>query len=227
MSEENRLTISDLERRRLTLRPTDNLVDRPARDRRAFVLLKGWTITYKILHDGSRQLLDCHVPGDILGFHCTQIQISDRFIEPLTEVEVAEFSIVDLMSAMNEGNGLSHALSWFLARDHAILVEHLINNGRRGALERVSHFFLELGVRMGQAGQSDPHDFPLPLTQYLLADMLGLSAIHVNRTLRDLRERELLIHRNGRVVILNAPRLSELCGFDPGYLMPAPRAILR
>jgi hypothetical protein len=99
-----------------------------------------------------------------------------------------------------------------------------VSVGRRGALERTGHFLLELGERLQQAEVDDRYDYDCPLSQTALADTLGLSAIHVNRTLRELREQALLTFRRGRVTISDPHRLTALCGFDADYLHPSPQS---
>ena len=99
-----------------------------------------------------------------------------------------------------------------------MVVEHLVGIGRRNALERTAHYLLELGARLKLVGFGDKTGFDCPLTQYHLADALGLSAVHANRVLRTLREDGLVTFQKGRVSFDNFKALSELAGFDPDYL---------
>jgi len=97
-------------------------------------------------------------------------------------------------------------------------VEHLVGIGRRDALARMAHFLLELGSRLALVGIGSKHGFDCPLTQYHLADTLGLSAVHVNRVLRQLREKGLVTFRDGHVTVHDYEGLAELAEFDPAYL---------
>ena len=99
-----------------------------------------------------------------------------------------------------------------------MVVEHLVNIGRRSAIERTAHFFMELAERLSLVGLATETEFNCPLSQYVLADALGLSAIHVNRMLRQLREQDLLTLRKGSVRIHDLNRLRKLAGFQGGYL---------
>ena len=99
-----------------------------------------------------------------------------------------------------------------------MVVEHLVDIGRRSALERMAHFLLELGSRLTLVGLGTKERYDCPLTKYHLADALGLSAVHVNRVLRQLREEKLLVFREGVVNILNYDRLCAQGDFDPAYL---------
>jgi CRP-like cAMP-binding protein len=99
-----------------------------------------------------------------------------------------------------------------------MVVEHLVSVGRRDAIERTAHFFMELAERLNLIGLATQAEFDCPLNQYVLADALGLSAIHVNRVLRQLRERDLLTVHRGKVRIHNLKGLREISGFRGGYL---------
>ncbi|MCC5984497.1 MAG: Crp/Fnr family transcriptional regulator, partial [Rhodobacteraceae bacterium] len=107
---------------------------------------------------------------------------------------------------------------WAASRDEAMVVEHLVNVGRRSAEERMAHFLLELGARLSLVGAGSRAGFDCPLTQYHLADALGLSAVHVNRVLRHLREEGLVTFRNGHVAFDDFDRLQTVAGFDTAYL---------
>jgi CRP-like cAMP-binding protein len=119
---------------------------------------------------------------------------------------------------MTEFPRLGAALLWSASRDEAMVVEHLVNIGRRSALERTAHFFMELAERLSLIGLATATEFKCPLTQFVLADALGLTAIHVNRVMRQLRERNLLSLRRGTVIIHDLAGLRKLAGFQGGYL---------
>ena len=110
------------------------------------------------------------------------------------------------------------AALWGAARDEAMVVEHLVGLGRRSATKRMAHLFLELGARLHIVGICSKEGFDCPLSQYLLADSLGLTAVHVNRVLRELRERKLLGFSKGHVEFLDFDGLVDLAGFDSDYL---------
>ena len=99
-----------------------------------------------------------------------------------------------------------------------MVVEHLVNIGRRNALERTAHFFMELAERMTLAGQATETEFDCPLSQFVIADALGLTSIHVNRVMRQLREMRLLTLKKGKAQIHDLVGLRKLAGFQGGYL---------
>jgi CRP-like cAMP-binding protein len=123
-----------------------------------------------------------------------------------------------IMRCVTEYPRLGAALLWAASRDEAMVVEHLVNIGRRSALERTAHFFMELAERLTLVGLATETEFACPLSQFVLADALGLTSIHVNRTLRQLREMKLLTLRRRTVTIHDLAGLRKLSGFQGGYL---------
>ncbi len=184
----------------------------------AYVLASGWAVSYKILQDGQRQIVDFQIPGDFLGLRSVLLHMSDHSIEPITDIEVTEVLATDLLDVFARTPRLATAVLWAASRDEAMVVEHLVNIGRRNAAERTAHFLLELGARLSLVGMGSKAGFACPLTQYLLGDALGLSSVHVNRVLRKLREKEMVTFRNGFVAFDSYNRLTEFAEFDPTYL---------
>ena len=123
-----------------------------------------------------------------------------------------------IMKCVSDFPRLGAALLWASSRDEATVVEHLVNVGRRNAIERTAHFFMELAERLNLDRDGDATEFKCPLSRFVLADALGLTAIHVNRVLRQLREEDLLTLRKGSVKIHDLARLRKLSGFQGGYL---------
>jgi CRP-like cAMP-binding protein len=184
----------------------------------AFVLVEGWSFSYKILRDGERQIVDFHIPGDFLGLRSILFHTSDHSTQALTPIEVCEISPSGMLDRLARRPRLATAVLWAISRDEAMMAEHLVNLGRRSADVRMAHFMLELGARLRLLGIGDQSGFACPLTQYHLADALGLTAVHVNRVLRHLRETGLLTFQRGRVRFDDIVRLRDLAGFDPDYL---------
>jgi CRP-like cAMP-binding protein len=118
-----------------------------------------------------------------------------------------------MMNILAEFPRLGSAILWAVSRDEAMIVEHLVSIGRRSAIERTAHLFLELYERLLLVDLAENDTFNCPLTQYVLADALGLSAIHVNRTLRQLRELKLMTLKDRHVVIHDVNGLRELAGY--------------
>src|SRR5690606_5159182 len=116
---------------------------------------------------------------------------------------------------------LGAAVAWLAGREESMLAEQVVRLGRRSAYERVAHIFIELFHRLRLVNAVDHHAFDLPLTQEILADTLGLSVVHMNRTLRRLRDDGLLRMKGDRVAIEDLDRLSQIAEFSPNYLSAA------
>jgi CRP-like cAMP-binding protein len=171
-----------------------------------------------LLSDGRRQIIDFPIPCDLLVYRSSLLRTRDHSFSKITPASLAEVSAYQLTQAIAEKPRMGQALLWAVSRDEAIIVEHLVNLGRRTALERTAHFLLELGERLRLAGLVSDHNFSCPLTQDLLGDALGLSSVHINRVMRQLRERELVTLRQKELVIHDTQGLRTLAGFDIGYL---------
>jgi CRP-like cAMP-binding protein len=187
----------------------------------AYLIADGWALTYKILPDGTRQVIEIAVPGDMIGVGALRVGSGDLMAATITTVTVRDLTAASFEALLGASVRAGMALLWSYARDESMLVEHLVDIGRRTATERVGHFMLELHGRLEQVGFARDGRFKCPLSQPLIADALGLTAIHLNRTLRDLRTRGLMIFRAGVVEILDMPRLARQSGFDGAYLHPA------
>jgi CRP-like cAMP-binding protein len=185
---------------------------------KAFVLQTGWACSYKLLSDGARQIISFPIPGDIVGLRSVLLRTADHSFSALTDAVVSPVEGTHIMRCVTEFPRLGAALLWAASRDEAMVVEHLVSIGRRNAIERMAHFFMELAERLTLIGQATETEFKCPLSQFVLADALGLTAIHVNRTLRHLRERRLLTLRKGTVIIHDLGALRKLAGFQGGYL---------
>jgi CRP-like cAMP-binding protein len=210
--------LAGLHRRRRSFLPGHELVHEGQRHASAFILADGWACSYKLLPGGERQIVDIQVPGDFLGLRSILFRTSDHSVEALTRIEASEVRAADVLDAFSTAPRLATAVLWAISRDEAMVVEHLVNLGRRNAEERTAHFMLELAARLRLVGRGDSGGFDCPLTQYQLADTLGLSAVHINRVLRHLREEGMLTFQNGRVVFDDVARLCDLAQFDSAYL---------
>ncbi len=184
----------------------------------AFILVDGWVISYKVLRGGGRQIVDFHIPGDFLGLRSVLLRTADHNIEPATNITAVEVGVPDLLATFRDAPRVAAAVLWALSSDEAVTVERLVSLGRRDAVERVAHFFLEFGARLKLVGLGTKEGYTCPLSQYHLADALGLSAVHINRVLRQLREERLMTFRGGKVTFEDFDRLVKLADFDTAYM---------
>jgi CRP-like cAMP-binding protein len=153
-----------------------------------------------------------------VGLRSVLLRTADHSFSALTDAVVSAVEGTHIWKCIADFPRLGVALMWAASRDEAMVVEHLVNIGRRSAIERTAHFFMELAERLSIIGLGTPNEFECPLSQSLLGDALGLSAIHVNRVLRQLREEGLLTLQKGTVHIHDLRRLRTLAGFQGGYL---------
>ncbi|QOL81133.1 Crp/Fnr family transcriptional regulator [Pseudooceanicola spongiae] len=207
-----------LHQRRRVFHAGRDLVHQGQSEQAAYILSEGWVCSYKLQMDGSRQIVDFQIPGDFLGLRSVLLHTSDHSVEPIGEIVAAEVLVSDLLAAFAQTPRLATAVLWAVSRDEAMVVEHLVGLGRRDADQRMGHFLLELGARLKLVGLGTRAGYDCPLTQYHLADTLGLSAVHVNRVLRRLREAGLLTFRDGHVTFDDYDGLVALADFDPAYL---------
>lgn len=218
LSDADLATLARFDGRRRTFQSGHELIHEGQENASAFILAAGWACSYKMLPDGERQIVDFQIPGDFLGLRSILFRTADHSIEAMTRIEVSEVRASDILDAFANSPRLAAAVLWAASRDEAMVVEHLVNLGRRSAEQRMAHFLLELGARLKLVGLGDTTGFDCRLTQYHLADALGLSAVHINRVLRHLREDGLVTFQKGRVVFDDFERLKGLAGFDTAYL---------
>jgi len=182
----------------------------------------GWLVRYKVLHRGTRQILDFVLPGESFGLQACVFRSSLYSVVAITPASLTAVPFAVMDTVLDSGQ--SKALLWSAMCEAARLGEHVIDSGRRSAYERLSHFFLELFVRLKSAGLTVGMSFHAPLTQELIGDALGLTAIHVNRTLRCLRQDKLVAVDGKKVTILDFETLSLLSDFESSYLGENARA---
>jgi CRP-like cAMP-binding protein len=188
------------------------------RNSHTYVLTSGWACSYKLLKDGGRQIIEFQIPGDFLGLQSVLLMNSSHNFQAVTPVRLIAIHVPSVVEAIARVPQLSEAILRVAAREEARVVEHLLDLGRRSAIVRMAHFLLELGTRLKMVGLATDDGFECPLNQYLLADSLGLTAVHVNRVLRQLRESKLLIFRDCYVRFVDRAAVVKLASFDEGYL---------
>ena len=218
LSDGDLAVLARLHKRRRSFLAGRDLVHEGQTEQSAYVLAAGWVCSYKLQPHGKRQIIDFQIPGDFLGLRSILLRTSDHSFEPIVDIQAIEVPKGDLLDAFSETPRLATAILWAASRDEAMVVEHLVRLGSRDADKRLAHFLLELFSRLTLVGMADSAGYACPLSQYHLADALGLTSVHVNRTLRKLREAGLVTMREGRVEIMDLDGLAKLAEFDPAYL---------
>jgi CRP-like cAMP-binding protein len=218
LSSSEEACLSDLQRHPVHFKRGTDLAHEGQTARRAFILHSGWACRYKDLREGGRQIISCPLPGDFMGLGSILLRSADHSFAALTDVVVSPLSVPCLMALFEKFPRVAAAILWAESRNAAMLIEHLVGVGRRSAIERVAHCLLVLRERLLFVGLASENEFECPLTQYDLADALGLSPIHVNRVLRQLRQKDLLTLKSHRAIVNNLAALTKLAGYDGGYL---------
>lgn len=182
------------------------------------ILLEGWAFRYKLLADGKRQVLAFLIPGDLCDIHIFVLKKMDHGIATLGPARVATVAAERMIEIMDRHPAIERALWWATLVDEAVLREWLVNMGQRDAYSALGHLFCELSIRMGAVGLAKDDAIALPITQSELADTMGLTPVHVNRTLQRLRSEGLITLEQRELTILDPARLAEVSGFEPNYL---------
>lgn len=182
------------------------------------LLNSGFTARYTTLQDGGRQITELNVSGDFIDLHSFVMKQMDHGVQALTDCVIVPAPHVKLRRLTEEHPHLSRLLWLDTVIDAAIHRQWIASMGRRTALAHLAHLICEIYKRLEVVKQASAHAFDLPLSQAVLADVLGLSTVHVNRLVAELRAMELLTWVHPRVEILDWNRLAALAEFDPTYL---------
>lgn len=182
------------------------------------LLIDGFICRYKDLSDGRRQIMEVHVPGDFLDLHSFLLKRLEHHVGSLTRVRIALVPHDSIRTITERHPHLARMLWFSTLLDAATHRERILSVGRRSALSRIAHLLCELNVRLGLVGLARGNRYALPLTQAELADATGLTSVHVNRMLRELRDDGLLTFRNGEVIIHEWDRLQQMAEFTSSYL---------
>ena len=185
---------------------------------RLHIMLDGWAARYKLLRNGQRQITALVLPGDPCDLGGVLVGRQDSSVVTLTRSEVAVVPRDALLAAGRRYPGLADLLLWLTTLDNAQMGERIGSLGRRSARERIAHFFCEMLVRLAAVGLQSGSSCRLPLTQEVIGDTLGLTSVHVNRTLNVLRGDGLVELRDHRLTVKDWPMLKAVAGFAPAYL---------
>lgn len=183
-----------------------------------YLILSGWACRYKQLEDGRRQIIGYFLPGDFCDLRIFILKSMDHSIATVTPVQFAEIPRETILDMTDNGSRLARALWWSALVAEAVEREWIVNLGQRTAFERMGHLLCELFTRQRAIGLTTGSRCELPLTQTELAETIGLSAVHVNRTLQELRAQGLILLQGKILTMLDLPRLERISLFNPNYL---------
>ena len=199
--------------------PADEMVVRSGEElNSSLLLLDGWLARSKDLAGGDRQVTELHVPGDFADLHGYSLKRLDHDVISLSDCRIAVVPHENISAAIDAFPRLGR-IYWFSTNmDAAVQRELTLSLGQRSAISRMAHLFCELYMRLEIVGRARDNGYEFPLTQRELSECLGLTVVHANRTLQELRRRGLVELENRRLKILDRRGLEGLAEFDPAYL---------
>lgn len=199
--------------------PADELVVRAGEElNSSLMLLEGWMARSKDLAGGERQVTQLHVAGDFADLHGFTLKRLDDDVSTLSDCHLAVVPH-ERIRLITERYPRVARMFWFSTNiDASIQRELILSLGQRSAISRMAHLFCELYVRLGVVGRASQNSYEFPLTQRELSECLGLTVVHANRTLQELRRRGLVELESRQLTIRNRSGLEGLAEFDPSYL---------
>lgn len=183
-----------------------------------FVMLEGWSCRYKILPNGGRQILAYLMPGDACDLHVGLLAEMDHSIQTIAPALVASIERPDMDAIMDAHRGIAKAMYIAQLVDEGVMRAWITSMGRRASVERVAHLMCEFYVRARNIGLISDEQLTLPLSQIMLADSLGMTPVHLNRVLKELRLSGAMLLQRGSLKIIDPRMLVQIAGFDENYL---------
>jgi len=203
----------------LDMDPGSPLVMEGSASPHLFTVLSGMAKRYKTLADGRRQVIGFVFPGDFVGLQSAVMDEMQHTVEAVTKVRLCVFNRADYWRLFHEQPARGYDVSWLAAREEYFLGDHLLSVGRRGAEERIAFALWALHRRASDVGIAAGDAMDMPFTQQDVADALGLSLVHTNKTLRKLRTKGVVEWASRRLTILDAAALVKVAGVEE----PPPR----
>ena len=198
--------------------PREDIISHGDKPNHVHLMIDGWAGRYKLLPEGDRQIMAFLIPGDLCDVQVALLPAMDHAIAALSPCKVGFIPLPTISALMGRGDALSRALWWSTLMDEATLREWLVTLGRRPADKRVAHLICEMSLRCRAVGLSTDDSFEMPLNQEQLADTMGLSSVHVSRTLQELRNTGLISIERRHIVLKDLKGLMKFADFDPLYL---------
>lgn len=185
---------------------------------RVLAIEDGWLGCYKLLRSGDRQVIDFRLPGDVVGLRDLLLERASYSSMTLTPVRARTAHAEDFMRIMASNSRLMAAVFWMLGQEEATVVDNLVSLGQQTALEHTADLIYGLWQRQKRAGLAERDCFPFPIPHVWLADALGISPVHVSRTLRTLRELGLIDMKNRSVQVLSPHRLAAFVNGESAWV---------
>ncbi len=206
--------VAGFKRGELVAEPGAMILAESAHSAQLFTLLSGWAFRFKTLEDGRRQILNYVLPGDLIGLQGSVIGAMEHSVEALSPIVLCVFQRESLADLYRSQPGLGFDVTWLAAREERMLDEHLLSVGRRTATERAAYLVAFLHRRATAVGLAANRPLLIPITQQHVADTLGLSIVHTNKTLRKLAELRLIRWHDRACEVVDAEGLMEIAGWE-------------
>jgi len=201
-----------------TLEPSTYIVREGDPPVHCALLLTGFAYRHKVTGGGGRQILSVHMPGEFLDLQNSFLEIADHNVQALTRADVAIVPVTALRELAFSRPLVGRAMWIDTLIDAAIFREWIVNVGRRDATSRIAHVLCEFSLRLAAAGLGNEYRYEMPMTQEQLADVTGLTAVHVNRVLKELQRQGLIARDKRAVEIVDWDGLSSVGDFSARYL---------
>ena len=218
LSQDDRAAIERLSKIARIVAPRRDLIREGEMPQHIHLMVEGWACRYKALPDGRRQIVAFFVPGDFCDLNIYILRAMDHSVCAITRLAVADICRDDMDNLTANYPRITQALWWESLVNGAIQREWTLNIGQRTAYERLSHLLVELYLRLKTVGLTQNGSCDFPLTQNDLADATGLTAVHVNRTVQELRRDGLIELERRRLHIPDLQRIMDVAMFNPNYL---------
>ena len=218
LSPEDKAALEKLSKVSRTVAPRRDLIREGEKPNYVHLMLDGWACRYKTLPDGRRQIVAFFVPGDFCDLNVYILKQMDHSIGAITRLAVADISRDEMDHLTTNHPRITQALWWESLVQHAIQREWTLNLGQRSAYERIGHLLVEVYLRLKTVGLTWNGTCDFPLTQVDIADATGLTPVHVNRTLQELRRDELIELERKQLNIPDLHRLMDVAMFNANYL---------
>jgi CRP-like cAMP-binding protein len=193
-----------------------------ARSDQLYTVLNGWAFRYKMLDDGRRQILNYALPADMVGLQGALMREMEHSVEALTPLTLCVFPRAKMWDLYSRIPTLAFDITWLAAREEQLIDQHLLSVGRRSALERTAYLLLHLYVRAQEAGLVKDSTIQFPFTQQHLADTLGMSLVHTNKTLKRLMQSNAVRWKDRVFEMVDRAALVEIAGEDVRTRRPRP-----
>lgn len=214
LSASDRLLIKALEEKKEVYKPGETIVKLGNEAQYIYLVYEGWVKYHSLFNNGETCVSDIRLPGDMLGLFTFASKAAITNITAVDTVTVCPFPIEKLQVIMRESPSLALIFFSMMSRENTFLLERLRGVGKIEAVQQVAYFILLIALRVGDINRIEENRFYWPIDQSTFGDLLGLSSVHINRCLIELKNKKLIEYSRNAMKIMNVEKLEELCEFN-------------